>query len=94
MSYGNDLDVLMRARNVLFDAARSNIDDKDKLEEYLKRHAVKFRTMEPKSFFDAYTALMKEDKISQTPSCVIVDEGKKAIFTGGVDIPKALQLLK
>ena len=41
-----------------------------------------------------YNALIKEDKINSTPTCVVVRNGQKKAFVGGPDIVNALKFLK
>lgn len=84
----------LTTRAILFDAAKSKITDKEKLEEYLKKHDVKFKPFDARPSFLALNALIQEDKINRTPSCVIIDQGKRAVFSGEADIMKALELLK
>jgi len=70
------------------------LPDNTKLEEYLKAKGVKLTVTDPKPYFEAYTAILQEDKVTQTPTCVIIDQGKKATFVNAVEIPKALELLR
>jgi thiol:disulfide interchange protein DsbA len=94
VNHDKSFDYMMSTRAVLFGAAKAKVSDKEKLEEYLKKHNVKFKQFEARPTLLALNSLIQEDKISRTPSCVIIDEGKKALFSGEADIIKALQLLK
>jgi thiol:disulfide interchange protein DsbA len=87
-------DQALRSRMFLFGAARDKIGDKERLEDYLRAHEVKFRECDPRSTFAALSALITEDNVKSTPTCVIINGGKKAAFTGESDITKALELLK
>jgi hypothetical protein len=84
---------VLRSRAVLFSAAKDKIEEKDLLEGYLKKNKVKFREMDPRPVFGALSALMQEDDVKSTPTCVIINEGKKSILSGQVEITKALQSL-
>jgi len=94
LSADRSLKAALRSRAVLFAAAREKIEDKDLLEDYLKKNGVRFREMDPKPVFVVLSALMQEDDIKSTPTCVIVKDGKKAISSGEIDITKALKSLK
>ncbi len=87
-------DQVLRSRTLLFGAAREKIGEKEKLEDYLRAHEVKFKECDPRPTFAALSALINEDKIKSTPTCVIINDGKKAGFTGEAEITKALELLK
>jgi protein-disulfide isomerase len=84
---------VLRSRAVLFEAAKSGIEESEKLEEHLKKNGVRFKTIDPTPTFAALSALMNEDGVRSTPTCVIIREGKKSVFSGDVEITKALQLL-
>ena len=88
------LDQIFRARTFLFEAARDKIGEKEKLEDYLRAHEVKFKECDPRPTFAAFTALINEDNIKSTPTCVIINDGKKTVFSGETEITKALKLLK
>ena len=87
-------DQALRSRALLFEAAGGKIGEKERLEDYLRAHEVKFKECDPRPTFEALSALIKEDKVTSTPTCVIINDGKKAAFTGEVQITNALELLK
>jgi len=91
----NDFDHALKVRNILF-AATTNRQNtsKEKIEELFRSKGIPYATIDPKPAFDQYNALIKEDKIDQTPSGVIVRSGKKETFVGGADIIQALKRLK
>ncbi|HEY3278604.1 MAG TPA: thioredoxin domain-containing protein [Syntrophorhabdaceae bacterium] len=89
-----DLDLALKARSVLMDAAREDIGDQSKLEEYLTNKGIKFTPFDAKQTFNVINGYLKEDKIISTPSCVVVQDGKAAKYTGGTDIVNALEGLK
>lgn len=47
-----------------------------------KKASIRYSAFEPKSTFDRYNALIKEDQIDATPTCVIIRAGKKGKFVG------------
>jgi protein-disulfide isomerase len=82
------------ARGVLFEGAKSNIGDKESLEEYLRKNGIKFKPFDVKPVLVALERLMKEDDVRATPTCVIYDGKKREAFQGPDDIPKALEKLR
>lgn len=87
-------DQALRSRTFLFGAAGDKIGEKERLEDYLRAHGVKFKECDPQPTFAALSALITEDKVKSTPTCVIINDGKKAAFTGEAQITNALGLLK
>lgn len=94
LNYDRRFDQALRSRAVLFEAAGQNIGDREKLEDYLKVHEVKFKETDPRPTFAALSALMREDKVMSTPACVILSDGKKSSLSGEAEIAKALGLLR
>ncbi|MEW6001940.1 MAG: thioredoxin domain-containing protein [Nitrospirota bacterium] len=90
----NQLDYALRARALLFEAAKNNIMEKGKLEEFLRARGIGFRPFNEKPTFAVYMSFLKEDKINMTPSCVFYSGVKKDKFTGASDILKAFENLK
>jgi len=84
---------VLHSRAVLFEAAKSGIEESEKLEEHLKKNGIRFKTFDPTPTFAALSALINEDAVRSTPTCVIIREGKKSVFSGDAEITKALQLL-
>lgn len=84
-----DLPLALRARAVLFEAAKKKVTEKDKLEEYLNKRNMGFKPFDARTTFKLYNAYFQEDKISATPTCVIWN-GEKKSFTGS-NIIKALE---
>ena len=91
---------ILKARNILFEAAKQQKDgapvitDPPALEEYLARNYLRFQPYDPAAVFAVLSGYIQEDKINQTPSCVIIDGGKKETYRGGADILKALSAIK
>ncbi|MEW6215355.1 MAG: hypothetical protein AB1478_09195 [Nitrospirota bacterium] len=90
----NELVRALRARAVLFDAAKNKITEKEKLEAFLRKKGVKFKPFDTKPTFSVLSSYLKEDRIDATPTCVICSGGKKDRFTGPLDIIKALNRLR
>lgn len=90
----NDFEHAMRARVMLFAAARQNIVEKEKLEEYLIKNNIKFKPLDTKPAFDALNKYLEEDKINSTPSVAVHDGQNKGVYKGGPEITKALEGLK
>ncbi len=85
--------LVLRARAVLFEAARDKIEEQEGLEEFLKKNNVRYREFDPVSALAALSTLIREDNVRSTPTCVIIKDGKRGVFTGDIEIPKALELL-
>jgi thiol:disulfide interchange protein DsbA len=94
VSEHKSFDEVLRSRAVLFEAAKEKVETPEKLEEYLLAHGVTFKEIDPRPTFAALSALISEDKIHSTPTCVIVTNGKKGVYTGKAEITRALDLLK
>lgn len=95
LSKNHDVEYAIHVRNILFDAAaRKDSVTSEQLEILLKSKGVAYEPRDTKPVFNRYNALIKEDKIDATPTCVIIRAGKKEKFVGGPDIIKALKGLK
>ncbi len=84
----------LKVRNTLIEAAKTNIEDKEKLEAFLREKGITFKPFDPKPAFDILSGYMKEDQIKATPTCVIEMDGNKNTYVGGTDIINALKGLK
>jgi thiol:disulfide interchange protein DsbA len=82
----------LRARAMLFEAAKNKITEKDILEEFLKKRGIGFKPLDVKPTFSLFNNYFQEDKINATPTCVI-SNGEEKSFTGIEDITKALERL-
>ena len=64
---------ILHVRNVLFEAAQGrHIQDENTLVAFLKEKKIKWKTMDEKSVFPLLSAAIKEHKVDQTPTCVII----------------------
>lgn len=90
----NDSDHAFHIRNVLIAAtADKNMTTEKRIAELFKSKRIPYAVFEARPVFDRYNALIKEDHINATPTCVIVRNGKKESFVGGADIIAALKRL-
>ncbi|HPC00812.1 MAG TPA: thioredoxin domain-containing protein [Syntrophales bacterium] len=81
-------------RNTLFEAAANrHVTTKERIEELFKGKGISFREFDTAGAFQRYNALIRDDNIDATPSCVIIRSAKKEKFVGGPDIIKALREL-
>jgi len=91
----NSYNQAFRVRTVLNEAAENrHFTTKERLEEIFKAKDIPWREFDPKSILDRYNALIKEDHIDATPSCVIIRTGRKDKYVGDQDIVKALKVLQ
>ncbi|HUJ88824.1 MAG TPA: thioredoxin domain-containing protein, partial [Syntrophorhabdales bacterium] len=89
-----DFDYVLRIRAVLFGAAKNNITEKEKLEEYLLKNQIRFRQFDTKPTFTALQRYLDEDGINSTPTVVIYNGQNKGVYKGAPEILKALEQLK
>jgi protein-disulfide isomerase len=94
LNENKDLDRALKSRAALFEAAKDKIEDKEKLEEFLKKNSIGYKEMDPRPVFAALSALIGEDKVRSTPTLVIVKNREKSVFGGEIDIAKALDQLR
>lgn len=91
----NDADHAMRVRNILFEAAsRKDISTKEQIEQAFKKNGIAYAVVDPRESFERFNAMIKEDKVNATPTCVIITGGKKEKYVGMPDILNALMTLK
>ena len=83
---------VLRARAILFEAAKEKITEKEKLEAFIKKKGIKFKPFDTKPTFGVFSSYLKEDTINATPTCVIYNLGKKNKFTG-LDIIRNIERL-
>jgi hypothetical protein len=88
----NDSDHAFYIRNVLNAAtADKNMTTEKRIGELFKSKGIPYTVFEARPVFDRYNALIKEDNVDATPTCVIIRAGKKDKFVGGPDIVNALK---
>jgi protein-disulfide isomerase len=63
---------ILHIRKVLFDAAQvKNIKMEEDLLAYLKEQKISWKAMNEKSIYPLLSAMIKENKVGETPTCVI-----------------------
>ena len=92
----NDVEYGLRVRNILFNAATAGKDSRTakRIEELFRKNKIPFLAFDPKPIFERFNTMLKEDRINQTPTCVIIKGVKRETFVGGDDILSALKELK
>jgi hypothetical protein len=83
----------LRARAVLFEAAKQKITDSKKLEAFIRQKGIRFKPFDVKSTFGIFSRYLNEDTIKSTPTCIIYNKVKKERVTGA-DIVTALTRLR
>ncbi len=88
-----DFKYILRARGMLFEAAKSGIKEKEKLEEFLQKKKIRFRAFDTKPSYAVLNTYLAQDKIDRTPTCVIYDGDRRGVYRGELEIGQALELL-
>jgi thiol:disulfide interchange protein DsbA len=89
-----NLNHALLARDVLFEAARKNITEKEKIEAVLKERNMKFKPFDPKPTFDIFSRYLAEDGVTSTPTIIIRQDGEKKKFCGTSNVLTAIEGLK
>ncbi len=89
-----DINHALKARDALFEAAKSSLYEQNNLEAFLQERGFKFKAFDVKATTDILQNYLREDQIVSTPTCVIIKGKKKEITVGSDDIVKALEQLK
>jgi thiol-disulfide isomerase/thioredoxin len=67
-----DVNAILHARKTLFEAAQiKNIQKENALVDYLKEQKILWKKLDEKSIFPVLSAVIKENNIDQTPTCII-----------------------
>lgn len=93
LNKANDIEYAIKTRSVLFEAAANKIN-KESLEEFLKGKGISFTPFDATPVLKRLNALLQEDKVTGTPSCVIVKDGTSEKKVGGGEILKALKAIQ
>lgn len=88
-----ELNYALRARAVLFEAAKQKITESKGLEAFIQQKGLKMKPFDAKATFGVLSSYLNEDNIKSTPTCIIDNKGKKERFTG-TDIVKAIEDLR
>jgi protein-disulfide isomerase len=90
----NDLEHAFRVHNILMEAATNkDMTTQKRIETLFKEKRIPFSKFEVKPTFDLYNAMIKEDKIMATPTCIVIKNGQKKVSIGKPNIIKALKAL-
>jgi len=90
----NGFEHALRVRSILMEASTNKeMTTQERIEALFKEKGIASGVWDPKPAFDRYNALLQEDKINATPSCVMIKNGQKKTFVGGEDILNALKAL-
>jgi len=94
LKWNNELEHAFRVRNVLLEAStRKDVTTQERIEALFREKGIPSSAFDAKPVFDRYNALIKEDKINTTPTCVVIKNDQKKAFVGGADIVNALKVL-
>lgn len=90
----NDPEHAFRVRNVLQSAAASNeIETQEQVEALFRERSIPYSIWDTKPAFDRYNALIKEDKVDTTPTCIVKVESQQKTYIGGSDVINAIKAL-
>ncbi len=90
----NNLEYALRTRSALFEAALTKISGKDALEEFLKGRGIAFAPVDAVPVLRKLNTYLQEDRVTSTPNCVIIKDGKSEKKVGAREIVKALKELQ
>lgn len=94
LNFKNRPEEAFHVRGVLFRAApHLNMTTREKFEELFNGKKIGYTIFNPNPVFEHYNALIREDRIDTTPTCVIIRNGKKDKFVGRAAITKAMESL-
>jgi len=85
---------ILAARAALFEAAKANIVDKSKLEDFLQKKGIPFRPFDEQPTLAIMERYTQEDKVNATPMMVVYRGFKKEVYNGTTEIPQGLDSLK
>jgi hypothetical protein len=84
----------LKARTVLFEAAKIPIEEEAKLEAFLQNKGIKFKIFDTTPVFGVLQNFIVEDVLNTTPTSIIINGGKKEAFYNVDDIVKAFEKLR
>jgi len=88
----NALEQILWIRNILIEASSNKeITTQVRIDALSRERGIAYSVWDPKPVFDRYNALITEDMIKATPSCVVIRNGQKKTFIGGAEILNALK---
>lgn len=89
-----EINHVFRVRTALFEAAKNKVMEEKEIEEILKNKGIRFKPFDVIPTLNIYSSFIKEDKVTATPTCVILNGNKKEDFKGYADILKAFESLR
>jgi thiol:disulfide interchange protein DsbA len=89
-----DIDSAIHARRALFEAAEKRVADKEQLVNLLVEKGIGLKPIDLAPVHTLWNSYLQEDQIRGTPSCVIVHGDQKATHVGGLEVIKALEIIK
>lgn len=89
-----DIDSAIHARRVLFEAAGKKVADKNQLVSLLAEKKIGLKPIDLAPAQNLWNRLLQEDQIRSTPSCVIIHGEEKKTHVGGLEVIKALEILR
>jgi thiol-disulfide isomerase/thioredoxin len=84
----------LSVRNTLMSAAENNVGESAQIERLLADKGIKTKPFDPRSVFELYEEMSKDDNIKATPTCIVEQNGKKERATGKFGIVRLLKSLK
>ena len=95
LAKSRDVEHAIHVRNILFaSAAKKDANGKEQIEALLKSKGIAYEALDTKTAFSRYNALIQEDRIDATPTCVILRGDKREKYVGRPDIVSALKKLQ
>ena len=89
-----DIDSAIHARRTLFEAAEKKVADKNQLVNLLVEKGIGLKPIDLAPVHTLWNSYLQEDQIRSTPSCVIVHGDQKTTHLGGLEVIKALEIIK
>jgi protein-disulfide isomerase len=92
----NTIDQAFYVKDVLFKATTgpNRVIEEDAMKKLFKCNGIAYTPFTIKPALNRYNALMREDKIDSSPTCVIIRGGKKEKIEDGKKIIEALKKIK
>ncbi|MHB8907781.1 MAG: DsbA family protein [Syntrophales bacterium] len=79
----SDFEHALRFRNLLNEAAASmNVLTQEGIETLFKEKGISYSSWDTKPAVDRYNTMIKEDKITGTPNCIMIRDGKRIKISG------------
>ena len=94
LNNNKNIDHAIKVRSTLFEASKIPIQDADKLESFLAGKGIKFSKFDEKPVFYIFQNFFREDRVTSTPSCVVVKDGQKKMVSGDNEVLKAFEDLR